>query len=95
MEGLNITDIIWDSSNFVLDLKENKDLIKLSNKNEFSEKTPRPSKALVDIKQYKQLLEIKEKISNCIHWDKWSRLINPYDKIQYLAKNKNTKDYPK
>lgn len=95
MEGLNITDIIWDSSNFVLDLKENKDLIKLSNKNEFSEKTPRPSKALVDIKQYKQLLEIKEKISNCIHWDKWSRLINPYDKIQYLAKNKNTKDYYK
>src|SRR4051812_47279244 len=82
--GLVITDLIWNSSNFVLDLKENKDLIILSAKNEFSDKTPRPSKALVDIKQYKQLLEIKEKIQNCLHWDKWSKLVNPYDKVQYL-----------
>lgn len=96
MDGLSITDLIWNSSNFVLDLKENKDSIILSNdKNEFSDKIPRPSKALVDIKQYKKLLEIKEKIANCTHWDKWSKLINPYDKVQYLAKNKNTKDYYK
>ena len=96
MDGIGITDLIWNSSNFVLDLKENKDSITFSpEQNEFSDKTPRPSKALVDIKQYKQLIEIKEKIQNCSHWDKWSRLINPYDKIQYLAKNKNTKDYYK
>jgi hypothetical protein len=96
MDGLGITDLIWNSSNFVLDLKENKDSVTLnSDKNEFSDKTPRPSKALVDIKQYKKLLELKEKISNCTHWDKWSKLVNPYDKIQYLAKSKNTKDYYK
>jgi 23S rRNA U2552 (ribose-2'-O)-methylase RlmE/FtsJ len=96
MDGLSITDLIWDSSNFVLDLKENKDSILLFNEeNEFSDKTPRPSKALVDIKQFKQLLEIKEKIPNCAHWDKWSKLLNPYDKVPYLAKNKNTKDYYK
>src|SRR6185369_6142942 len=96
MDGLSITDLIWNSSNFVLDLKENKDSIILNfDKNEFSDKIPRPSKALVDIKQYKKLLEIKEKIPNCTHWDKWSKLVNPYDKIQYLAKSKNTKDYYK
>ena len=96
MDGISITDLIWDSSNFVLNLKQNKDSISLTpEKNEFSDKTPRPSKAFVDIKKYKQLIEIKEKISNCTHWDKWSRLTNPYDKIQYLAKNKNTKDYYK
>lgn len=96
MDGISITDLIWTSSNFVLDLKENKDLITLNpEQNEFSDKIPRPSKALVDIKQYKQLLEIKEKIQNCNHWDKWSKLTNPYDKISYLAKNKNTKDYYK
>jgi 23S rRNA U2552 (ribose-2'-O)-methylase RlmE/FtsJ len=96
MDGLSITDLIWNSSNFVLDLKENKDPVTLDfSQNEFSDKIPRPSKALVDIKQYKKLLEIKEKIPNCAHWDKWSKLVNPYDKIQYLAKNKNTKDYYK
>jgi 23S rRNA U2552 (ribose-2'-O)-methylase RlmE/FtsJ len=94
--GLSITDLIWNSSNFVLDIKENKDSIMLlSNKNEFSDKMPRPSKALVDIKQYKRLLDIKEKIQNCSHWDKWSKLVNPYDKVPYLAKHKNTKDYYK
>jgi 23S rRNA U2552 (ribose-2'-O)-methylase RlmE/FtsJ len=96
MDGISTTDLIWNGSYFVLDLKENKDPITLLiEKNEFSDKTPRPSKALVDIKQYKQLLEIKEKIPNCNHWDKWSKLTNPYDKVSYLAKNKNTKDYYK
>ncbi len=93
--GLSITDIVWNSANFVLDLKENNNPVSLTPKNEFSDKTPRPSKALVDIKQYKQLLEIKEKIPSCVHWDKWSKLVNPYDKVQHLAKNKNTKDYYK
>jgi len=78
MDGIGVTDLIWNSSTFVLDIKQNKEPILITDKNEFSEKTPRPSKALVDIKQYKQLLEI-----------------NPNDKIQYLAKNKNTKDYYK
>ena len=38
-------------------LKENKNLILNCEQNEFSDKPPRPSKALVDIKQYKQLIE--------------------------------------
>ncbi len=100
MDGIGITDLIWNSSNFVLDLKQNKkhdenSIVLDHSQNEFSDKIPRPSKALVDIKQYKKLLEIKEKIPNCTHWDKWSKIVNPYDKIQYLAKNKNTKDYYK
>lgn len=97
MEGLSINDIIWDSSEFVFDIVNNSaSLVVLnSDENEFTQKIPRPSKALVDIKQYKKLLEIKEKIANCTHWDKWSKLTNPYDKIQYLAKNRNTKDYYK
>jgi 23S rRNA U2552 (ribose-2'-O)-methylase RlmE/FtsJ len=96
MDGLIITDIVWDSSRFVLDFKENKNHVTLfAEKNEFSNKPPRPSKALTDIKQYIKLSEIKEKIPNCTHWDKWSKLTNPYDKVQYLARNKNTKDYYK
>lgn len=96
MDGLNISDFFWNSSNFVLDLKENKEEIILSlDKNEFSDKIPRPSKAFVDIKKYKQLLEIKKKITNCTNWDKWTKLVNPYDKVQSVAKSKNTKDYYK
>ncbi len=96
MDGLSITDLIWNSSVFVSDIETNKEFINFNNEeNEFSDKTPRPSKALVDIKQFKQLLETKEKIPHCIHWDKWSKLTNPYDRVQHLAKNKNTKDYYK
>ena len=67
----------------------------LLNSSEFSEKPSRPSKSLVDIKSYKKLLEIKEKIPDCTHWDKWSKLTNPYDKVPRLAKQKNNRDYYK
>lgn len=63
--------------------------------NEFSNKTPRPSKALVDITQYKELLDIKEKIESCNQWDKWSKLVHPHDRVQYIAENKNPGDYYK
>jgi len=95
MDGIGITDLIWNSANFVLDLKTDIKTDLLSDQTEFSEKTPRPSKALVDIKQYKQLIQLKEKIPNCLHWEKWSKLVNPYDKVHNIAKNKNTKDYYK
>jgi len=96
MEGLTITDIIWDANYFVLDLNASSDKKTfVVENNEFSEKPSRPSKSLVDIKTYKKLLDIKEKIPNCLHWDKWSKLINPYDKVPNLAKNKNNRDYYK
>jgi 23S rRNA U2552 (ribose-2'-O)-methylase RlmE/FtsJ len=95
MDGLNIIDLMWNSSYFVLDLKGNNDIELDQDKNEFSDKTPRPSKALADTKLYKQLLDTKEKIPNCVNWEKWSKLVNPYEKVQSLAKYKNTKDYYK
>ena len=93
MEGITLTDIIWDANCFVLDLTNEK-RVSIED-NEFSDKPSRQSKSLVDIKMYKKLSEIKDKISNCNHWDKWSKLINPYDKVPNLAKNKNSRDYYK
>lgn len=98
MEGLTLNDIIWNSNYFDFrvenDDKDNYNELNIS-LCEFSEKPSRPSKSLVDIKEYKKLIDIKQKIPKCTHWDKWSRLINPYDKVSYLAKNKNGRDYYK
>lgn len=47
--------------------------------------TSRPSQKLIDVDQYKNLIQTKDKINiykNRIYiWNKWSRLINPYEKI--------------
>jgi 23S rRNA U2552 (ribose-2'-O)-methylase RlmE/FtsJ len=95
MDGLTITDLIWDSSYFTLDLIHNNEIKMNFEENEISDKIPRPSRALVDITEYKKILDTKEKIKNCNNWDKLSRLTNPYDKIYNIAKNKNNKDYYK
>lgn len=96
MEGLTLTDLIWEHSKFVLTLPECNDAIPFDNdSDEFCSKMPRPSKALVDIKKYKRLVELKEKIPKCAHWEKWSKLVNPYDKVCTIAKSKNSKDYYK
>jgi 23S rRNA U2552 (ribose-2'-O)-methylase RlmE/FtsJ len=97
MEGLTLTDIFWDSNYFVLDIKQ-KDEWKTEDQEiipEFSEKPSRPSKSLVDIKQWKTLILSKDKIENCVQWDKWSKMTNPYDKVQNFAKKRVSNDYYK
>jgi 23S rRNA U2552 (ribose-2'-O)-methylase RlmE/FtsJ len=94
MEGLTLTDIIWDSNYFVLDLNPTQEPTFISEE-KFSEKPSKQSESLVDSKSYKKILEIKEKIAGCTHWDKWSKLINPYDKVSRIAKQKNNRDYYK
>jgi len=95
MEGLTLTDIIWDSNYFVLDLNSTSEFIHTISDEKFSEKPSKQSESLVDITAYKKLLEIKEKIPSCLHWDKWSRLTNPFDKVPKIAKQKNSRDYYK
>lgn len=92
MEGFQLSDIFWKSSDFVLELNNKK--LELG-KYELSNKIPRPSKSLVDINQYKHITELKERIPNTINWNKWKRLVNPYDKVQYLSCERNSREYYK
>jgi 23S rRNA U2552 (ribose-2'-O)-methylase RlmE/FtsJ len=94
MDGLTISDIIWDSDYFTETLN-NREIVSINNNIEFSDKPSRPSKSLVDIKLYKKLIDIKNKIPDCLQWDKWVKSINPYDKIQSISTTYNDKDYYK
>lgn len=49
------------------------------------ESNARPSQKLVDVEQYKMLLQTKNEINNYRNsigiWNRWSRLVNPFEKI--------------
>lgn len=57
---------------------------------EFSSKPSRPSLSLIDRELYAELNESKNGIANVKNWDKWSRLVNLYEKIKNI--NKTGKD---
>lgn len=89
------TDIIYDANIFTLDLKYDTS-VPLLGIPEFSDKPSRPSKSFIDTELYKKLTNIKDKITLCQKWEKWAKLINPYEKISNIVKNKNMpKDYYK
>ncbi len=94
MEGLSESYVFWDASQYVLDLKKPRNQIS-ELKQELSEKPSRPSKGLVDIKQYKKLISTKDKISTAGNWEKWSKLVNPYEKISSLSNRNYGRDYYK
>lgn len=91
VEGLSVTDIVWDSNTFVLDIKDVCESV--IGPPQFIDKIPRVSKSLIDTKQYKKYMDLMEMVPGIKNWDKWTRLVNPYDKVQYMAKTKNTRDY--
>lgn len=93
MDGLTLTDIIWDSSHYTLHFDNSTNII--NGEIEFSDKPSRPSKSLVDIKLYKKITDIKEKIKNCNNWEKWVKIVNPHDKIYKIAKTNNNKEFYK
>ncbi len=74
---------IWLSKNFIIKLNKNEHIdINLK----FSDKLSRPSKSLVDVDEYKKLINTKNKINNEKDWDKYSKINNPYEKIPKIAK---------
>ena len=97
MDSLTSTDISWSREEFVISFvnKETKitDLFIDSTKVEFSEKPSKPSKTFINTNDYKKITDIKNKIPNCVHWEKWCKLLNPYDKVQNISGCKNDKDY--
>jgi hypothetical protein len=93
MDGLTLIDILWDSHHFTLKINNSTSII--NNELEFSDKPSRPSKSLVDIKLYKKITDSKEKISACNNWEKWVKIINPYEKIYKIVKTNNNKEFYK
>jgi len=96
MDGLTMSELIWSSDYYVLDLKKDKEIIYEINMEqvEFSKKPSRLSKSLIDTTDiYKELVILKSKISSCKSWDKWVKLINVYDKVPNVAKSMNTRNY--
>lgn len=94
-EGLSETYVFWDANSYIVDLKKPKSIENFQLKQELSEKPSRASKGLVDIKNYKKLIDIKDSISTIHNWKKWSKFVNPYDKISTLSSNNYGKDYYK
>ena len=81
----------WTSDSFVLCLKPNINTCdKIPNLNllltKVSSNPSRASKRLVDVEKYKSLIETKDQIGKIEEgefrrWIRWSRLLNPYEKI--------------
>ncbi len=94
MENIILSDVFWNSNFFTMSLK-NTETCLLNDRIELSDKPSRPSKSLVDIKLYKKLTDIKNKIPNCSHWDTWVKFANPYEKVQNLSKYNHPKEYYK
>ncbi len=67
-----------DTSNTFLDIRNIK----------FSNKPSRPSLSLIETEMYTKLNECKNEIANVRNWDRWSRLINPFEKIKNINKGK-------
>ncbi len=94
MDNIILSDVFWNSNFFTMSLN-NIDESLINGSIEFSDKPSRPSKSLIDIKLYKKLVDIKNKIPNCLHWDKWVKFANPYEKVQNLSKYNHPKEYYK
>jgi 23S rRNA U2552 (ribose-2'-O)-methylase RlmE/FtsJ len=87
----------WTSEKYVIELKnEIEDKIEIEEKIEiefvkFSDKPSRPSLSLVDESDYAMLNKTKNEIPSMgRNWNRWSKLINPFEKIKSI--NKNSKD---
>jgi hypothetical protein len=77
----------WFSKNFVMEYSTIDTPVLLNDLNlKFSEKPSRASKSYVDVELYKNLNKTKDKISAFPEWEKWSKIINPYEKIQKIAR---------
>lgn len=86
----------WISDKYVVEIMSDKsdksDLFSIDNV-DFSDKPSRPSLSLVDESDYTSLNKIKNEIPEMGKkvWDKWSRLINPFEKIKEI--NRDNKDH--
>jgi hypothetical protein len=80
MDGVSVSDVVWDSSVYALKIPRDTYSIEISTP-EIADKPPRPSKSLVDMKLYKDLLDAKDRIEKCSNWKKWSKLTNLYEKV--------------
>ena len=87
-------DYDW-SSQFVLKIKRPPNIgISLNiniNNIKYSDSPSRPSQSLVNTEKYCKLIENKDQIGKLINmdkillWKKWSRLVNPYEKISNVS----------
>ncbi len=84
----------WLSEKYVIELISTEYIENITiNDVEFSDKPSRASLSLVDKSDYDTLNKIKNEIPAMgkKNWEKWSRLINPFEKIKAL--NKDNKDH--
>ncbi len=92
MNGYTLQDLIYDSNYFTVLLPSSDNIVTFETA-EFSEKPSRPSKSLVDINLHKSFIELKNRIPNCSNWEKWSKLVHMYDKLDKNDELLEIKEY--
>ena len=75
----------WYAKDFIIELNLVNSNSTLPLNCKFSSKPSRPSKAFINFDFYKNLNKHKDQISNLNNWEKWSRLVNPYEKITKIG----------
>lgn len=95
----------WYSKNYIININEERneeiEEIEENKTNEFnretneeiySEKYSRPSKSLVDIDLYKKNLLLRERTNDISIFEKWFKIVNPYEKVLKLSRYNKEKD---
>ena len=92
----HLNDKDWTQKNFVVEFQTPKQDIDINTNNiKFSMDPSRPSVNLIDRKLYKTLISVKNiigeiKADNKLYlWNKWVKLINPYEKISSFSTRVN------
>lgn len=94
MDGIPPSYVYWDANDYILDLPRMQESQELKmDQVEFSLLSSRPSKGVIDIAEYKNLIDTKNKIQYCKNWEKWSSLVHPYEKVVTLSRNEQYKRY--
>lgn len=90
----------WYSKNYTLkirDIFEEVEEVEINEKIElnediYSDKYSRPSKSLVDIELYKKNILLRERTNDLSTFEKWFKIVNPYEKVLKLSKYNKEKD---
>lgn len=97
----------WYSKNYIININEerNEEIVQDSKGQDFqtqisqeindeiySDKYSRPSKTLVDIDLYKKNILLRDRTNDVSLFEKWFKIVNPYEKVLKLSKYNKEKD---